>query len=190
MNNTFKRILYVTAMVFAVITLVLSMAGIIGAWVVRSELNGTLDVVSRLGVTALQRARNGVARIDPPLAKAQATVQDVEAQVRDGGQKLQDTNLIIAGAEALLQQDLSADVNTLTTTVTAASEALQSAEDTLNALARMPFVSGDAGLIGEARALIDELQAVEQSVRDAREALQVREDSSRSGGCGCTDRAA
>lgn len=176
MNNTLKRILYVTAMVLAVVTLALSLAGIIGAWVLRSELHGTIDVVSRLGVTSLQRARNLVARIDPPLAKAQTTVQSAQAQVRDNGQKLQDTNLIIAGAERLLNQDLSVEVNTLTTTLTAASDAIQSAEDTLNALSRIPFVSGDAGVIGEARSLLNEIQAIEQSLRDARQALQTRKD--------------
>jgi chromosome segregation ATPase len=144
--------------------------------VLRSELHGTLDVVSRLGVTSLQRARNLVARIDPPLAKTQAVVQGAQAQVRDSGQKLQDTNLIIAGAERLLNQDLSAEVNTLTTTLTAASDAIQSAEDTLNALSRIPFVSGDAGVIGEARSLLNEIQAIEQSLRDARQALQTRKD--------------
>lgn len=176
MNNTLKRILYIAAMVLAVITLVLSVAGIAGAWVLRSELHGTIDVVSSLGVTSLQRARNLVAKIDPPLVKAQARVQEAETLVRDSGQKLQDTNLIVAGAERLLQQDLSTEINTLTTTVTAASDALQSAEATLNALARMPFIAGDTGVIGEARALIDELQAIEQNVRDIRQALQVKKD--------------
>jgi chromosome segregation ATPase len=176
MNNPSRRILYIVIMSLAVVTLLLSVAGIIGAWVARSELHQTLDVVSRLSFTALQRSRNLVARIDPPLAKAQTAVQSATAQVREGGQTLQDTNLIIAGAERLLNQDLSVEVNTLTTTVTAASEALQSAEDTLNALARLPFVDGNTGVIGDARQLIDEMQAIEQSLRDTREALQTRKD--------------
>lgn len=177
MNNTIKRILYVIAMSFAVITLVLSLAGIIGAWVLRSELNQTLDVVANLSVTALQRARNGVARIDPPLAKALTVVQNTESRVRQSGQTLKDTNLIVAGAEKLLNQDLSVEVNTLTTTLRAANEMLQAAEDTLNALNRLPFISGEAGAIGQARELLTDLQAIEQAVRDTWQALQVKKEN-------------
>lgn len=177
MNNTIKRILCIVAMVFAVITLVLSLAGIVGAWVLRSELNQTLDVVSSLSVTALQRARNGVARIDPPLAKALTVVQNTESRVRQSGQTLQDTNLIIAGAERLLNQDLSTEVNTLTTTLRAASETLQAAEDTLNALNRLPFINGEVGALSQARQLLAELQSIEQTIRDTWQALQVKKDN-------------
>ena len=177
MNNTIKRILCIVAMVFAVITLVLSLAGIVGAWVLRSELNQTLDVVSSLSVTALQRARNGVARIDPPLAKALTVVQNTESRVRQSGQTLQDTNLIIAGAERLLNQDLSTEVNTLTTTLRAASETLQAAEDTLNALNRLPFINGEVGALSQARQLLADLQSIEQTIRDTWQALQVKKDN-------------
>lgn len=177
MNNTIKRILCIVAMTLAVITLALSLAGIIGAWVLRSELNQTLDVVSSLSVTALQRARNGVARIDPPLAKALTVVQDTEAKVRDSGQTLQDTNLIIAGAERLLNQDLSVEVNTLTTTLRAASETLQAAEDTLNALNRLPFIDGETGALGQARQLVADIQDIEQTVRNTWQALQVKKEN-------------
>lgn len=176
MNNTFKRILHIVVMSLAVITLVMSSVGIVGAWVVRTELNQTLDVVSRLSVTALQRAGIVVARIDPPLARAQTLVQRAEAQVRDAGQKVNDTNLVISGAELLLDKDLSPAINTLTTTVLATSDALQSAEDTLNALSRMPFIDGETGIIGEARLLIEELQSIGQSMIEARQALQARKE--------------
>lgn len=174
MNHTIKRILYIIVMSLAVITLVLSLAGVIGAWVLRSELHQTLDVVANLSVTALQRARNGVAKIDPPLAKALTVVQDTEAKVRASGQTLKDTNLIIAGAEKLLDQDLSKEVNTLTTTLQSATEMLQAADDTLNALNRLPFVNGETGALGQARQLVADLQAIEQTVRDTWQALQTK----------------
>lgn len=174
MNHTIKRILYIIAMSFAVITLVLSLAGVIGAWVLRSELHQTLDVVANLSVTALQRARNGVAKIDPPLAKALTVVQNTETKVRASGQTLKDTNLIIAGAEKLLNQDLSKEVNTLTTTLQSATEMLQAADDTLSALNRLPFIDGQAGALGQARQLIADLQAIEQTLRDTWQALQTK----------------
>lgn len=177
MKKTIKRILYIAAMVLAVITLLLSLAGIAGAWLLRNELHGTIDVVASLSVTALQRARHGVARIDPPLAKVQTTVQDIEAKVRQSGQTLQDTNLIIAGAERLLNQDLSSEVNTLTTTLQSASEVLQAAEDTLSALNRLPFIDGENGIFGQARQLVGDLQAIEQNIRETWQALQVKKEN-------------
>lgn len=177
MNNTFKRVLCVLVMIIASVTMVAALSAIIGAWVLRSELHGTIDVVSSLSVTALQRARNGVARIDPPLAKAQTTVQDTEAKVRQSGQTLNDTNLIVAGAERLLNQDLSVEVNTLTTTLQAASDTLQAAEDTLNALNRLPFIDGDTGVFGSARQLIADLQAIQQNITDTWQALQVKKEN-------------
>ncbi len=177
MKKTIKRTLHVAAMALAVITLVLSLAGIAGAWLLRNELHGTIDVVSSLSVTALQRARHGVARIDPPLAKVQTTLQSIEAKVRQSGQTLQDTNLIIAGAERLLNQDLSGEVNTLTTTLQSASEVLQAAEDTLSALNRLPFIDGENGTFGQARQLVNDLQAIEQNIRETWQALQVKKEN-------------
>lgn len=177
MNTTIKRILYIAAMIIAGVTLFVSLFGIGSAWVLRNELNGTIDVVSRLSVTALQRARNGVARIDPPLAKTLTTVQNIEARVRQSGQTLTETNLIIAGAERLLNQDLSVEVNTLTTTLRAASDTLQNAEDTLNALNRLPFIDAETGVLGQARQLVADLQAIEQNVRDIWQSLQVKKEN-------------
>ncbi len=177
MNHTIKRILCILAMILAGVTLVLLLAGVIGAWVLRSELHGTIDVVSSLSVTALQRARNGVERIDPPLAKALTTVQATEVKVRQSGQTLKDTNLIIAGAERLLNQDLAVEVNTLTTTLQAASDTLQGAEDTLNALNRLPFIDGENGVLGQARQLIADLQAIQQNIRDIWQSLQVKKEN-------------
>jgi hypothetical protein len=177
MNTTIKRILCILTMIIAGVMLVLSVSGLISAWVLHNELHGTIDVVSRLSVTTLQRARNGVARIDPPLAKALTTVQDTEAKVRQGGQTLNDTKLVVALAERLLDQDLSTEVNTLTTTLQSASETLQAAEDALNALNRLPFIDGESGVFGTARQLVADLQAIQQNIRDTWQALQVKKEN-------------
>ena len=173
-----KRILGVMVMVISIIVLIACLVGIVGVWVLRSELNHMVTNVAATADTVVARGQGAAARLDTRLTTMQTSVQSATTTVSNAGAKVEDAPLALLAVEQITNKDLSPAVDDLTSTADDLREFAARLDSTLELLNKLPpFSSNEEGILDKAIALLDNTQAAAQSVADLRQGIQDRKST-------------
>lgn len=88
-----KRIVGAMIMVISVIVMIACLAGIVGLWVLRSEIDHTVSNLATVATAVVQRGQTAVGRLDARLTTAQSSVQSATTTVTNAGAKAEDAPL-------------------------------------------------------------------------------------------------
>ena len=136
-----KRILAIIVMIISVLMLVLSLAGIIGAWIVRPQITTSLEEVAARAETRVNNAKQGLDQLDTGLSDAGNQIAEMEQNLQSFGSDLEQNKPLITKVTDGLESKLGSFLETageIVTTILEAITALNSTVETLNAI---PFVS-------------------------------------------------
>ncbi len=175
--RTFKRVLAVIVIVISVAFILVNIAGLAGVWWTEATAVGIVTDVVRFSDTLLQRTQVGVDRLNSRVGEVQVGVKNLEAQIRQTGDKVTDTNLVFATLQAATDKDITPAVERLQSTTESLNDTLDDLDRTLRMLDRL--TSGDNRInntVDRLRGVLTVVRDVQQDVQDYRQALQQKKE--------------
>jgi hypothetical protein len=172
-----KRILGIVVMVISVLVMIACLVGIVSVWVLRSEVDHLVTNVATVADTAVQRGQSVAGRLDTRLTTAQTSVQSATTTVTNAGAKAEDAPLALLAIEQITNKDLSPAVDELTSSAGDLRDLIARLDGTLEVLNKLPRFSNREGILDKALVLLDNVQAVSQSVADLRQGVQDRKSA-------------
>lgn len=172
--KTFKRVLGVIIMVISILMLVLSLAGIVGTWIVRAELATRLVNVATAAELRVTVIKGGLDRLDTAIDRVNALVAGVEQDVQAFGTDLEHNRPLLTAISDKLGvelQPLFDSVREIASTVVETVDAVNTAIEAINAI---PFVSIPAPALAKANKLSQDVEAMGTQVRDLRAAIDAK----------------
>jgi len=166
--KTFKRILAAIVMGISVLVLVLSVAGIVGVWIARSQLTEDLVGVLAAAETRANMAQQKLGELDATLTQTSDQIALVEQQVLEVGADLEQGGSLLTAISERLGVDVAPLVDRargLLGTIREASAALSSITEVINGL---PFISSlvpDLDLLNNLSQEMESLQAEIQNLQ-------------------------
>jgi hypothetical protein len=172
--QTSKRILAVIIMAISVLVLVVSLTGIVGAWIVRAQL--TTDLVG-LATEAEARAstiKRGLDLLDTTLTRARVQVAAVEQDVQTFGADVEENKPLLTAISDKLGIELSLLVDSAREIMTSIREAVAAVNSAIEAINAIPFVSVPTPELNTLQKLSQDVESFRTEVQDLRAAIDRR----------------
>ena len=136
-----QRILAITSMIVSGLVLLLTLAGIIVAWNMRSAVielsSGVLDGVDQLA----QIGRNNITRLDSRLAQLETAMGEIESAVEQVGQNVEDKGLVMTLLPPEKEQHLENLTQQITDGLATIKEVINATRELKQAIDRIPFIN-------------------------------------------------
>ena len=162
-----KRVLAVAVMVLSVLMVVLFLAGIVVNWVANKAVtDATVQVLTGVD-TILGRTEQALTRLDTAVGNARDRVDDFEENVATAGENFAENPVILAAIAERLDLGIGPAVDEVGGIVQTIRETALAAQNTLQALNALPFIS-----IGGSVAEEGKLQKLSDGVTNLTEGLQ------------------
>jgi len=162
-----KRVLAVAVMVLSVLMVVLFLAGVVGTWVANKAVtDATVQVLTGVD-TILGRTDQALTKLDTAVGNARDRVAAFEENVATAGESFAENPVILAAIAERLDLGIGPAVDEVGGTVQTIRETALAAQNTVQALNALPFIS-----IGGSVAEEGKLQKLSDAVTNLTEGLQ------------------
>ncbi len=128
-------------MVISVLMLVLSLAGILMAWIVRPKLTSSLKTLAGSAETRVVTVMDGLDRIDVALTGAHDQVAGVEQDLQNFGSDVEENKPLASAISDRLESNLGPLVEGTRDVMITISEAVTSVNSAIETINAIPFVS-------------------------------------------------
>jgi hypothetical protein len=169
-----KRVLAVTVMVFSVLLIILLVAGIVGSWIVNASLTDGIVRVSTGIDTVLANTDNALSTLDTAVSSARQRVDLLDETVAAAGDNLAENPVLLTAIAERLDLGISPAVDEVRGTVQTIRETILAAQNTVQALNALPFVSigGSVADDGKLQTLSEALTSLTEGVREIRDGVR------------------
>lgn len=172
--KTLKRILAAIVMVISVLVLVLNLAGIVGTWIIRSQLSSSLVGIVTAAETRATTVMQGLDRLDTALTQARDQVAAVEHDVQAFGTNLEENRPLLTAISDKLGINLSPLVDSARETMTTIREAVAAVNSAIEAINAIPFVSVPVPELATLKKLSQDVDNFRTEVQNLRTAIDQR----------------
>jgi len=178
-----KRILAATVMVFSVLLIILLLAGIVGSWIVNASLSDGIVQVSTGIDTVLANTDNALTRLDTTVSSARQRVDLFDETVAAAGENLAENPVLLTAIAERLDLGIAPAVDEVRGTVQTIRETILVAQNTVQALNALPFVSigGSVADEGKLQTLSEALTSLTDGVREIRDGVRAARTEAVSG---------
>ena len=163
-----KRITAVILMIVSVLLTILLVVGIVGVWVVRGEATHAVTALSQGVEQGLTITLDRLSRLDGQLVQAETRTQELEQNAARVGDNAAENQLVLTAIQQTVGDQLVPIIERIQESVSAVADLVRSANQSIQALNALPFVSIEvpgAEQIGKLSARSDELNAAAQDLR-------------------------
>ncbi len=172
--QTFKRILAVIVMAIGILVLVLSLTGIVGAWIVRAQLANDLVAVATEAEARASTIKRGLDLLDTALSRARDQVSTVEQDVQAFGADVEENKPLLTAISDKLGIELSPLVDSAREIMTTIREAVAAVNSAIEAINAIPFVSVPTPELNTLQKLSQDVETFRTEVQDLRTAIDQR----------------
>jgi hypothetical protein len=169
--KTVAKIVSVLVMVLSAILFIAMLAGIFGAWWARGQAVTLVTNVAAAGDQALARGQELVVQANGYVVTGQSEVQRVTTGIAAAGAKAEETNLVLAAAEAAFDKDLTPGLQRLNERGQELRATVQLVDQTLSLMQRLPG-GRDSKLLVAVDELITTLGEIDRAIKDAASSIQ------------------
>jgi hypothetical protein len=169
--KVFAKIVSVIVMILSALLFIVMLAGIYGAWWGRGQAITLVTSVAATGDQALARGQELVVQANDFVLAGQSEVQRVSTGIAAAGAKAEETNLVLATAEAAFDKDLRPGLQRLNERGQELRATVQLVDQTLSLMQRLPGGS-DSKLLAAVDELLTTLGAIDQAIREALSSVQ------------------
>ena len=136
-----KKILYTIVILLSSLLILLSVAGIIGVWLVERPLSDTAVAVLSVVEESTVTVRAATDRVDQALVKLQGITTQVQDASQQLSQNVTDKGLVLVLLPEEQEQNLAETAGSVKDTFTNIRAAIGNAQDLYRSINRLPFVS-------------------------------------------------
>jgi outer membrane murein-binding lipoprotein Lpp len=172
--RTSKRALAIITMVISILMLVLSLAGIIGTWIVRAELATRLVNVATVAEIRVSLIKGGLDRLDTAISQANALVSGVEQDVQAFGTDLEHNRPLLTAISDKVGLELEPLFDSVREIATTIGETVDAANTAIEAINAIPFVSIPAPVLEKANKLSQDVETLGTQIRDLRASIDAK----------------
>jgi len=162
-----KRVLAVTVMVLSVLLIILLVAGIVGNWIANKALTDAAVQVLTGVDTVLGRTEQALTRLDTAVGNARDRVDAFDENVATAGENFVENPVLLTALAERLDLGIGPAVDEVRGTVQTIRETALAAQNTVQALNALPFIS-----IGGSVAEESKLQTLSDGVASLTEGVQ------------------
>jgi len=173
--HTLKRILSVVVMVVSALVLVLSLAGIAGAWIVRGQLATGLEGIATAAETRAEAVQQGLDRLSATLAQAHDGVVSIEQQAQALGADLEQSKPLLTAISDKLGLELRPLFDKAGEIVTTIQETVAAVNSIVEGINALPFVSSPVAELEKLNQLSQELDDLVAEVQNLRTTIDQRQ---------------
>jgi len=169
-----KRVLAVAVMVLSVLMVVLFVAGIVGTWVANKAVTDAAVQVLTGVDTVLGRTEQALTRLDTAVGNARDRVDTFDENVAAAGESFAEKPVILAAISERLDLGIGPAVEEVAGTVQTIRETALAAQNVVQALDALPFISigGSVAEEGRLQRLSDGVTSLTQGVEEIRGGLR------------------
>jgi archaellum component FlaC len=172
--QTFKRILAIIVMTISVLVLVVSLTGIVGAWIVRAQLTTDLVGIATEAEARASTIKRGLDLLDTALTRARDQVTAVEQDVQAFGADVEENKPLLTAISDKLGIELSPLVDSAREIMTSIREAVAAVNSAIEAINAIPFVSVPTPELNTLQKLSQDVESFRTEVQDLRTAIDQR----------------
>jgi hypothetical protein len=141
--RTFKLVLAWILTVLAVMGVVVTLAGLVGSWVVRNRVTDVTLELLTAGETIIAATSDSVNQVNDSLAESTDLVVDVEGAVLEAGDILKDNSIIGTLISQTIGEELAPAINSAKETAVTVAGFTFALNDAITAANSIPFVNLD-----------------------------------------------
>jgi methyl-accepting chemotaxis protein len=172
--QTLKRILAAVVIVISVLLLVLSLAGIVGTWMLRAQLAQDLVRLATAAETQAAAVKQGLDRLDTVLTRARDEVAGVEQDVQAFGTDLEQNKPLLTAISNVLGVELNPLVDSAREIMAGVREAVAAVNSAIEAINALPFVSVPTPELAGVKELARDVESFRTQVQELRAAVDQR----------------
>jgi hypothetical protein len=169
--KVFVKIVSVIVMALSALLFIAMLAGIFGAWWARGEAVTLVTNVAAAGDEALARGQELVVQANGFVVTGQSEVQRLSTGIATAGAKAEETNIVLAAAEAAFDKDLGPGLQRLNERGQELRATVQLVDQTLSLMQRLPG-GKDSKLLSAVDELIMTLDEIDRAIKDALSSIQ------------------
>ncbi len=163
--RTLERALAVVIVVVSTLVLLLSLAGIVGTWIVRDKLSTALvDLITNVETMAAS-VKQGLDQLDATLTQAGDQVTALEQGVQTLGTNAEENKPLLTGLSGAIKGALGPLLDKAQELMTSLSEAVAAVNSAIEAINAIPFLSADIPEITALDELSQELESFSSEVQ-------------------------
>jgi hypothetical protein len=172
-----KQVLAVAVMVLSVLLIILLVAGVVGNWVANNALTGGIVRVLTGVDTLLGHTENALAGLDTEVGNARDRVDVFDETVATAGENFVENPVILIAISERLDLGIGPAIDEVRGTVQAIRETALAAQNTVQALNALPFISIGGSVSEESNlqrlsdgvaSLTEGIQEIQGGVREAK----------------------
>jgi len=167
----FKRMLGIIVIVISVVVLVVSLGGVVGTWVVRADVARVVGDVVTLADTTLQRAQDGVGRVNNQLDQTRSTISTVNTTINTIGDKVDENNVILLAIDQIAGTSLSPAVDNLSKTANDLYDKVVAVNSKVETLSRIPPFRGKGDILDKVSTVLNGVEQTAQDLANFRQAV-------------------
>jgi hypothetical protein len=163
-----KRIAAVILMIVSIILTLLLVVGIVGVWVVRGEATHAVSALSQGVEQGLTITLDRLSRLDGQLVQVGTRTQELQQSAGRVGDNAAENQLVLTAIQQTVGDELVPLIERIQESVSAVADLVRSANQSVQALNALPFVSIEvpgSEQLGKLSARSDELKTATQDLR-------------------------
>lgn len=169
-----KRWLFVVLVVISVFMLILSLAGIVGTWIVSTQLSSGLVSIATQAENRVTRVNQGLDRLDEALTQTRDQIALVESDLQALGDDVEQNKPLLSSISSRLDVDLGSvfdNIRGIMGTIQESVAALNSGIEAINAI---PFVSLPSPELSRIEKLSQDLEDLNTGVQELQATIEQR----------------
>ena len=170
--STLKKIGRALIILIAVLVIVLSAAGIYGAWYANRTLTDVTLKVFTVVDTGVTIAQTGVTRVDSLVQDGRTEVQQAEQTIENVGANLQENSPVLTALNSRLETRLAPTVGQIQTTLAPVRESLATVANVVEIANSIPFVETKAPRMARLDEIFNQLGQLAADVKQLNDTLR------------------
>jgi hypothetical protein len=173
MNNR-TQILAITVMTISGLMLLISLAGIFGIWILRSQMAADLVWLAAEAETRINRVQQGVDQIDTNLISVNEQLVRVEEDLQAIGDDVDQNRPLVTAISDRLDLGILPRINSLRETLNTVLETVDTANDTINSINTLRFISIPTAELERLENLSQSLDDLDTQIQELRNSVDLR----------------
>jgi hypothetical protein len=170
--STLKKIGRALIILIAVLVIVLSAAGIYGAWYANRTLTDVTLKVFTVVDTGVTIAQTGVTRVDSLVQDGRTEVQQAEQTIENVGANLQENSPVLNALNSRLETRLAPTVGQIQTTLAPVRESLATVANVVEIANSIPFVETKAPRMARLDEIFNQLGQLAADIKQLNDTLR------------------
>jgi hypothetical protein len=170
-GDMYKRVLGIVVIVISIIVLIVSLGGVVGTWVVRSDVIRVVDEVVTQVDTALQRAEDGLGQVNNQLDQTRSNISTLNTTINTIGDNAEENSVILQAIDQIAGTSLAPTVDNLQKAANDLYDKVVEVNSKVETLSLIPLFSGEGGVLDKVSNMLTGVQEAMQSLANFSQAV-------------------